>query len=85
MEVFAPFTLIGPAAPPPPVVEQPNPQPTRKPRNTTPSATPAPTVDGFGPILVDPSPKPTKPQRNGCFPFCDAPVPGNNGQDDQGG
>jgi membrane peptidoglycan carboxypeptidase len=85
MEVFAPFTLIGPAAPPPPVVVQPNPQPTRKPRNTTPSATPEPNVDGFGPILIDPSTKPTRPQHNGCFPFCDAPAPGDNGQDNQGG
>ncbi|MFN2477725.1 MAG: transglycosylase domain-containing protein [Pseudonocardiaceae bacterium] len=85
MEVFAPFKLIGPAAPPPPVVEQPNPQPTRKPRNTTPSATPEPNVDGFGPILIEPSTKPSRPQRNGCFPFCDAPAPGDAGQDDRGG
>ncbi|MBA2472203.1 MAG: penicillin-binding protein [Pseudonocardiales bacterium] len=81
MEVFAPYTLIGPAAPPPPVVEQPNPQPTRKPRNTTPSATPEPNVGDFGPMLNEPSTKPTRPRHDGCFPFCNAPAPGDNGPD----
>jgi hypothetical protein len=50
-----------------------------------PSATPDPTVDGFGPILTEPSTKPTRPQHNGCFPFCDAPAPADTGQDNQGG
>jgi len=85
MEIFAPFKLIGPAAPPPPVEKPVNPQPTRKPRDTMPSATPDPTVDGFGPILTEPSTKPTRPQHNGCFPFCDAPAPADTGQDNQGG
>ncbi|MGH3783285.1 MAG: transglycosylase domain-containing protein, partial [Pseudonocardiaceae bacterium] len=84
MEVFAPYKLIGPAAPPP-VEQQPNQQPTRKPRNTTPSATPDPNFGDLVPMPVEPSTKPTRPRHNDCFPFCDSPAPNNGGQDNQGG
>jgi membrane peptidoglycan carboxypeptidase len=84
MEVFAPFKLIGPA-PPPPVEQQTTARPTRtrEPRSTTPSATPEPNFGDLVPTPVEPSTKPnkpTKPGNNDCFPFCDGPAPGDNGQ-----
>ncbi|MFZ0121018.1 MAG: transglycosylase domain-containing protein [Pseudonocardiaceae bacterium] len=81
MEVFAPFKLIGPA-PPPPVEQQTTARPTRtrEPRSTTPSATPEPNFGDLVPMPVEPSTKPSKPRNNDCFPFCDGPAPGDNGQ-----
>jgi membrane peptidoglycan carboxypeptidase len=77
LEIFPPFTLIGPAPPP---VEQPAPAQTRtrKPRDGSPSATPDPNFDDLGPMPIEPNTKPTKPRRNSCFPFCDSPPPDNN-------
>ncbi|MDQ2882977.1 MAG: penicillin-binding protein [Actinomycetota bacterium] len=84
MEVFAPYKLIGPAAPPP-VEQKPNPQPTRTRRSTEPSATPEPNFGDLVPMPIEPSNKPTRPQHNDCFPFCDAPTPSDGGQDSRGG
>ncbi len=85
MEVFAPFKLIGPAAPPPPVEQKPNPQPSRTRRSTEPSATPEPNFGDLVPMPIEPSTKPTRPQHNDCFPFCDSPAPSDGGQDNRGG
>lgn len=80
LEIFPPFKLIGPAAPPP--VEQTTPAPTRvkQPRDMAPTATPEPDPQDLTPIPIDPTDKPTrtkKPQRS-CFPFCDTPAPGDD-------
>jgi membrane peptidoglycan carboxypeptidase len=90
-EVFAPYKLIGPAAPPPPAEERQTPSRTRnrEPRGAMPSATPEPNGNDFVPAPMGPSGKPTRPQRDGCFPFCEVPAPGGQGnqgtQGDQGG
>jgi membrane peptidoglycan carboxypeptidase len=85
METFPTFKLIGPA-PPAPVQEQPPPQSTRtrQSRNTTPSTTPEPNFGDLVPMPTEPSAKPTSPQRNACFPFCDAPAPGDEGPPGRG-
>jgi hypothetical protein len=87
MEVFAPYHLIGPAAPPPPVEQQPTKQPTRtrEPRSSTPSATPEPNFGDLVPVPIEPSTKPARPQHDGCFPFCDAQPPSDGGPNSQGG
>ncbi|MEO7194253.1 MAG: transglycosylase domain-containing protein [Pseudonocardiaceae bacterium] len=81
LETFPPFTLIGPAAPP--VQAPPPPMRTREPRIAPPSDTREPN-DDFLPMPMDPGTQPTRPHRRACFPFCDEPPPGDQGQGGQG-
>jgi membrane peptidoglycan carboxypeptidase len=87
-EVFRPFELIGL---PPPTTRSP-PWRTREPRNTEPFAPPEPDFQDTEPFAppepdfqdteptpVKPSTKPATPQRSDCYPFCQDPVPDNQG------
>jgi membrane peptidoglycan carboxypeptidase len=95
LEIFPPFTLIGPA--PPPVVERPAPAPAR-PRQTREARPSSPPEEALDDLVLGPSKpatKPNKSQRSACYPFCvgsptdeDKPAPGEDnpatGDEDQG-
>ena len=85
LEIFPPFTVIGPA--PPPIENQPPPSSvrTREPRSPTPSSAPEPDFEDSVPTSVEPSAKPTRPRHSSCFPFCDEPAPGDDGPNNRGG
>ncbi|MGH3832792.1 MAG: transglycosylase domain-containing protein [Pseudonocardiaceae bacterium] len=82
LETFPPFTLIGPAAPP--IQAPPPPVRTREPRTAPPSETPEPNGDDFLPMPTEPPMQQTRPHRRACFPFCDEPPQGDQGQGGQG-
>ncbi|MGH3784962.1 MAG: transglycosylase domain-containing protein [Pseudonocardiaceae bacterium] len=75
LEIFPPFTLIGPAAPPAPKPAAPAPARKREPSRPTPSPKPESPIERLVPIPIEPAEDSNTPRRNSCFPFCDNSAP----------
>lgn len=71
VEIFPPFTVIGPVRPA--VVERPAQAPSRprQPREAPPSATRSPSLEDLILGPSEPSTNPNRSRRDACFPFCD--------------